>query len=84
MSRPARQVQICDKSAHEPRLAHTRGQSEAQRGELSFKVGNLRIGGTDRFEVRLEVHCHPNFVQHLLTKEGVVRRPPEAAPGTLV
>jgi hypothetical protein len=33
-----RQMQVADERAHQPRLAHTRGQREAQRGELALEV----------------------------------------------
>ena len=37
-----RQVQIADEGPHQAGLAHARGQSKTERGELAFEIGHRR------------------------------------------
>lgn len=52
---PMGKVQVTDKCAHETSFTHTCGQSEAERGELAFKIGDGRIFTTDNLQCGCQV-----------------------------
>ena len=50
-----REVQVADKGAHQPRLAHAGGQREAERGEFALKIGDRGNSRADGRQRRFEV-----------------------------